>query len=573
MEGVLKSYSSGQMILDADLASGERVVMQSDWDVNLAGEPGKAVPLPGPVPGIPGDVVLAANAVAGANTITVNRLPTGLGALQGFISISACTLKCEIRRINGIVGLTLTLDRVLEQNHSAGDAVVCFQADYVPAAWWDARGNNSGDDSDALQNACIETAPYFLWVDGLMLRHRIKSPLVLSPSQCLRRIALIADPTYGPTDLNGAILMARQGNLVKFTAASGSDIIVTNQIHGIPADGIGVVFRGALPAPLVVGRVYYALERLSLSFKVSAMRGGPPIVFTSNGSGQAFCEVLSMTKTFLDDVYVSGSGLRVNGAAFSIQQNSYMKKTRIDLCDTAMVLNGQECEFFGFEAIQNKTALAGENMSFAYFYGYNVEGSNCTRSTHSRTAAESTVFADGGMSSSLFSGVHLEASPVDAIGFDFAGPTSNILIEAVSCSFNQATQKFVYCHTGSPSSSGYSLRSVRFAGATPGSPTAIHDTDRGHTLLAWNQDGTGYKRVIVQLDAPQMSTSFMYTDRFPSMVLRPGGGFLGWGSQQPNVESFRFKAGQGQTGDLAVFEGSDNMVRTRIDSQGKLIAT
>ncbi len=596
MEGVLSSYANGTMQLTADLASAERLVPMSDWDVNLAGQPGQGVGVPGPAgpagpkgdtgdtgpagpPGPAGsgtgginDVVLTATTVIGANAVTVNRLPTGLGALQGYIAISVGTPKCELRRINGIVGGTLTLDRVLESAHSAGDAVCCFQAGYAPAAWWDARGNNSGDDSDALQNASIEVAPYGLWLDGLMLRHRIKKPIVLSPSQYLRRIALIADPLFAPTDLNGAILMARQGNLVRFSINSGSDIFATNQIHGIPADGIGVVLRGTVPAPFVAGRVYYAQSRLDLSFKLSATRGGAPIIAATTGSGQAFCEVLSMCKTFLQDVYISGSGLVVNGAAFGIQQPAFFQKLRIDNCDTALVLNGQEVEVWGLEMIQNKTALACENMSFGYFYGYNIEGSNCVRSTHSRTAAESTVFADGGISSCEFSGVHLEASAIDAIGFDFSGPTANVLIEAVSCSFNQVTQRFVYCHTGSASSSGYSLRSVRFAGATPGSPIAVEDTDRGHKILAWKGDGNDYKRVLVSLDAPQSSTSFMYADRFPKMVLRPGGGFIGSGAQQPNVESVRIKVGVGQTGDALVVEGADGVVRTRIDPTGKLIS-
>lgn len=573
MEGVLSTYLGTTMEVIADLASAERIAMMSDWDINIAGEPGQSGsgPVPLPIPGIPGDVVLTANANAGANTIVVNRLPTGLGALQGYIAISACTRTCEIRRINSISGTTLTLDRVIEYNHTAGDAVVCFQSDFVPTAWWDAHGNSSGDDSEAIQNACIEAGQYFLWVDGLMLRHRIKKPIVLSQSGYLRRIGLIADPAYGPVDLNGAILMARQGTLVKFTVQAGSDMFLTNQAHGIPSNDIGVVLRGTLPAPFVAGRVYYSSSvGTALSFKLSATRGGTPLIAAAAGAGQAFCEVLSMAKTYLQDVYVSGINLAVNGAAFSIQQPAFMQKLRIDNCDTGLILNGQECEFFGFEAIQNKTAVAAENMSFAYFYGYNIEGSNCTRSTHSRTAAQATVFGQGGMTSCLFSGVHLEASPPDAIGFDFEGETINVLIEAVSCSFNQATQKFVYCHTGGAATSGYSLRSVRFAAATPGAPMAIHDTDRGYQKLAWNADGTGYMRTLVSFDAPQGSTSFMYTDRFPNMVIRPGGGFMGWGAQQPNVETIRFKAGSNQTGDLAVFEGADGVVRTRIDKDGRL---
>lgn len=572
MEGVLTSYSSGVMQLNADLASAERLATVSDWDINLAGEPGKAVgslPEPIPVPIVSGEIILTSPASAGSISITINRIP--LGAIQGFIAISACTPKCELRRINSISGTTLVLDRVLEQGHAAGEAVVCFQSDYVPTAWWDARGNNSGDDSDAIQNGSIEVGPYQLWLDGLMLRHRVKKPIVLSPSQYLRRIGLIADPTYGPADLNGAMLMARQGALVRFTAAAGQDTFTANQIHGLPQDGVGVVLRGTMPAPFVAGRVYYAAARTSLTFKLTATRGGVPIVCTSAGSGQAFCEVLSMAKTFLQDVYISGGNLPVNGAAFSIQQPAFIQKTRVDNCDTALVLNGQECEFWGFEAIQNKTGVAFENMSFGYFYGYNIEGSNCVRSTHSRSIAESTVFGDGGMASCLFSGVHLEASPADAIGFDFSGPTTNIMIEAVSCSFNRASQRFVYCHTGSPASSGYTLRNVWFAGASPGAPTAVQDVDRGHDILAWNADGTGYKRMIVYLDASQSSTSFMYPDRHPTMSLRPDGGFTGSGSQQSTVESRRVRPGSKQTGPQEVYEDLARAERLIIDKNGRLI--
>lgn len=536
-------------------------------------------PTPTPIPIGGMDVLLSAPAANGAASISVNQIPAGMKAMSGFVAISAFTPRCEIRRVDIITpatgSITLRLNTVVNQNHQQNETVIFFQDDKVPASWFGAIGDNATNDTDALQQGLMQAAKNELWLNGMMRRYRIMSPLLFCPSQYIERTALIVDPTFAPEDANGAVVMSMQGNICPFTASAGT--ITTSIPHGIPAVDIGVVFSGAglnLPPELVKGRVYYARDFVigSNSFKVSATRGGPAITFTGTGSGLVFCEVLSMTKTNIRDVYILTSFKKTNGAAFSIQQPSVIQKFRIDNSGMAgLVLNGQEVDLISIELIDNATGIAYENMSFAYFFGLNIEGATCSRAQHVRSKASATVFGDGGAFSCGGVFVHTENAHPTAYGFDIEGPCNNFEWRLVQSSFNRPEQTLIYVHTGSPASSGYRFEGVSFSAASPGAPTALNDVDGGHLFMAWNADRTGYRRNTTTYERQISPSSYVDKDTFPIMHLRTGGGYVGLGSQNPTVESLRIKAGSDQTGDLAVFMDKNGVAKARIDKDGKFI--
>jgi hypothetical protein len=517
---------------------------------------------------------LASATAAGATTITLSSAPSITGSSLTLVAIDPFTTSCELRIVLSVSGSTLTLGtgttalaaKPLSYAHGSGAAVLFFQGNSVPAAWFGAKSDNLTDDTTAIQNGLIETYRIGLWLDGQGRQSIVSQPVLLPPSCYLRHITLKA-VSFAPADVNNALLMNMQGSILSFNAGASTDTFTTSTPHGLPSDGVGVVFKGSsLPAGITAGRVYYCRDRTSTTFRVALTRGGSAVNLSANGAGTVYCEVLSLQKVALDDVYIKGNDTPgLTGAALTLQQPSFITKLRIDNCpDTGLVLNGQQAHFENLEIIACGTGLALEGASFMYFFSTNIENGTATaaKAIHVRSSGSARVFGSGGATSCLWHGVHLEhvgSAPASFVAFDLEGSSLNLDWVNVNMSMNVAGQKGWYVHTGSASSSSYSIHGVNFASHVSSSGiVAIKDSDRSIRLDQWDD----YRYYIHEFSAPIMPTSHLYPDLNPFMIAGPGGRYLKYGGTIDSVSTVSSKPGRSQTAHQCVYRDVDGSPRS-----------
>lgn len=337
-----------------------------------------------------------------------------------------------------------------------------------------AVGDGTTDDHAAVQAAIDKaTVKQNAWVDGGFRTYAVSQPIVTRPSSRLRALTLKALPTYAPADESNAMLMTSQGYKLTFNAAGG--IISTPTPHAIPSDGIAVVFKGAgLPSPLKAGRIYYALERTSMTFRVSMTKGGVPLD-VADGSGVVYCEVLSLDRCHLDDVYVDGQNVSgINGIRASLQQPAEWGKVRVGNCPgTGITLDGQQWLFSNLIVVRCGVGVHVPTSSFeGYFYGSNIE--QC-----------GTGLKLVNLNDSAFWGLHMEANavhihfPPGATGYALAFDTPHMDV---------GTGIPVLCESDQTS---YEIRNYRPYGGG-GTNTIIEDRARGYTILksAWGDSAS-----------------------------------------------------------------------------------
>lgn len=92
---------------------------------------------------------LGGNSIIGATTITLDRSAPLAFSIGTYVIIDPFTIECEIRRITGVSGTTLTLDTGLTYAHSTNDQVWSFIGGLVPWNWW---GALPGSTAAATQN-------------------------------------------------------------------------------------------------------------------------------------------------------------------------------------------------------------------------------------------------------------------------------------------------------------------------------------------------------------------------------------------------------------------------------------
>lgn len=325
------------------------------------------------------------------------------------------------------------------------------------------------DDHVALQKAIDKASASFnTWVDGGFRSYSVTQPLVLRPSSRLRSLQIKAKPGYAPADPNNAMLMTSQGFKREFTSAAG--VISTVEVNGIPEDNIGVVFKGALPTPLVAGRLYYARERTANTFKVAEQKGGTTLD-VETGSGTVYCEVLSLHKALLSDVSLDGQQLPgVNGLYANLQQASVMHNLRIDNCAVGYRLEGQQCIHHNFEAISNKKALVLSQSAFMWFYGTNIE--------HSETGIELS-----NAQCCSFWGLHMETN-AKHIHFPPDAGARGIVFDTVHADLNG----HIHCDSNQTS---YEIRNYAPYGGDYPDPVVV-DTARGYTLTLADWGDTSF---------------------------------------------------------------------------------
>jgi hypothetical protein len=127
--------------------------------------------------------------------------------------------------------------------------------------------------SEHLNEVTISKANTMPWVSGLTVSKIEEAPVA-------------ADPALTVPDVIPDVAISCYLTLGNCTISQASPAVVGYVAHGL-LDTRKVMFytTGALPAPLVVGTVYYVINKTDDAFNVSGSSGGSAIDTTNAGSG------------------------------------------------------------------------------------------------------------------------------------------------------------------------------------------------------------------------------------------------------------------------------------------------
>ena len=519
---------------------------------------------------------LASNAAAGATTITLDRsAPVGWVA-QSFIIIDAYTPQAELVKINSVSGTTITVASALKYSHVTNDTVLLLNSGVAIAAMWGVKGDGSTDDHDALQEAIVQCATRAIWLDCQSKVTIIGSPLVLPQSHKIMNFWFKAKPTtFAPADTNNAALMTQDGNIVNVVSADPStDIITTDVAHGIPADGIGVVFGGSsLPAGLVAGRFYYAYNRTTTTFTVSETVGGPNVDITATGTGTAYCEIYSANiKSFLRNGFLDCNNIpNLNGILISCQQNSQWDVVRVDHAPGFGIrVKGQEAVWENIEVNTCGVGIQFDNMSFLYVRDISMQG--CV-----------TNFLQGinqGLISSILSGIHIETLSSPGTYCDFTtGPASNVIFENISISglgTDNASNVGFDMGVASTTICTYEIRRLKFPSAAPSANNlAVRDNYRGKSILAYTASSTASAdREIACLIANAVPSAASISDDYSGTIMwGVGGKEIRMGQSQNISPVLTLAPGSSQTADALVIKDTAGTQQFGVTTNGQIKAS
>jgi hypothetical protein len=527
---------------------------------------------------------------AGTTAATMDR-DSVLGSALGLVAVDPWTTSCEVRKVGTVSGSTLNVvGGAFLKNHAVGARILFFPEGAVNLAWYALKGDTS-DANDVLQGALDDgtravSGQGSVWIDGQNKVYQSSVPILIPNGVKVRQVNITAHSTFTNTDANGGLVMNQNGVITQIVSADPvTDIITLAAAHGQPINR-PIMFKGtSLPGGLVSGKTYYAktinsTTTLTVSATLPAGVAGPVVDITSTGTGNAYCQHMSLGKLHIHDCVFNGAGLAGNVLVMDVQQQSDFTKLRCTNGTLAsLVLAGQQGEFFDLQLLGSPTGLAMESASWMHFYGLNVEDGtfNTTRAVHSRAPQTWPWFNGGGALDAEFRAVHLENhSDANAVGFDLEAPApgaSTFLISGAECNYDLSTHKFLYSH-GGISTCGWILEAIYFSSASPGPPgrpIAVHDPDRWSApKYAWDTDGTNC-RYISRWDGTMAgSSSTTYPERYPTMYFRKGGGYVGLGGQSDNVESIGIRVGSGQTADATQVKDKAGNTKTGVNQDGFL---
>lgn len=490
----------------------------------------------------------------GATTVTTTTAVPS--SFRGYVAVDAFTANCEIRRVSSITGATATLTTALALAHSSAVTVLFFPGPDAFAHWFGCKGDGT-DESAALQQALNESWGAGIGLDGSRRTYSVTIPMIVGSSSSISNLNFKAGGGFAPADTNGAMVMCSQGNIRSFTAAASTDVFTTSSSHGLPEDDVGVVFKGSsLPTGITAGRVYYARDRTGTTFKVAATPGGSAVDLTGDGSGTAYCAVLSLTKVHLRNIYINGSNIAgLNGMAAALQQQAFLDKLRIDNCPgCGLILSGQQAVFNNLELIHNGTALALDGAEFMWFWGFNAE--DFDTAIHFRPSSDSIFLnSPAGGESCLWDGVHIEQSGVaSAVCFDMEGGSQALDFRNLWITMNTSGQTIFHVHTGSANHSGYSIENCAVSGIASSGLIMIEEEDRGFTLDSWDD----FRNRLRKFEAPLMPSSYLYEDHNPLMIGGPNGRYIKYGGTINSVPSMAFRPGASQTAAQTVWRNSSD---------------
>jgi len=505
--------------------------------------------------------VLASDTAAGATALAVDR-PLSPIASVGLVMVDPFTVNCEVRKITIASASTFTVNQPFLRAHTAGVHVLFLTSDVLGLAYWGAL--DDGSDATAAVQAALDDqwcCGGLYWIGGQGKSFRIFKPLMLSSVARIQNIGIVADSTFSPADTNNAMVMGSQGLILTFTAAT-DDVITTPSAHGLPGTNVPVMFKNVTGATgIVAGRIYYARDVTATTFKVSATIGGAALDITSTGSGTVYCEVGSMSRIYLRDVFINGGAVppaNLNGLDIVTQQPTDVWKLRIDNCSgTALKISGQDGVFWNLMIINCGTGIALNVASYFKFYQWNIE------------SCGTGVTSVGNCADNLFHGGHVEMghtagySSTTSVVFNMTS-FGGLVIDSTWVTLTHADQTF-FKNNGAANATAYNLRSVHLGGSVD--HTLINDADRNLNLKSWSH----YFGYLEHFSAPPMTTSEdVYQDEPRWAIVGKNGRAVKFGSVVKHKPVLELQADTDQVGDILVVKGTSGSTVATISPAGSI---
>jgi hypothetical protein len=515
------------------------------------------------------EFTLNAAAIQGTNQISLSSaVPWGMVG-RGWLVVEPFHTNCEIVKVASVSGTLVTLTASTLYGHTNGTLVFWHDGDSFPPAWFGAVGNGSDDDHMALQRAIMFGVMHGLVVAGRNQSYGITKPIIGPNGHKLDRVNFKVLSGYAPNGTNNFIYQNSQGNYPTFTAAT-DDVFTTPTAHGIPADDILVVFFGdgsTVPTGITEGEVYYARDRTTYTFKVAATPGGAAVDLTSTGAGRVWCEVRSMSKTYLSDVLFDGSGIASNGFFGYLQQPAQWDKVRVNnVGGDAGIFKGQQAMIYNPQVYGCGNGIVFEDASFFYMTGLNVEN---------YTVAGINTRSPGLISSHI-TGSHFEdaGSNVVAVVMGTNGFLNSSMVDVSLSGFDVNTRSNLLGFD--MNGGGYVLQNVRFPQATPDAPEALALRDRSLNKLiyTWRDFTNSCNGQIAMFVGGKAPTSYVYSGEYSGVTIAANDGKevrSGMGNfNQPVMD---VSPGTNQTAPTVIFRNGAGLPVLVIGTDGVLYFT
>jgi hypothetical protein len=279
---------------------------------------------------------LATSPVATATTFDVAVVTPNL-KVGSLIAIDAYTTNCELRRVTGITGNTVSV-AALGLAHNAGSYVLINTHEVEPRMFG-CVGDGSTDDWAGFQRMLYQVnrmlTSYGPVINGGGLAYRVTKPLTFS-QHTMHNLQVSALTSFAPADANNALMMSCSQAHYQVTATA-SDNSVTRTGGVFPNVGDTVVFNNmygeTLPAGLVNGRVYYVKTKSGdqMTITVSETSGGAEVDLTTDGSGWAAGQIGALTKHWWKDIIIHVAIADLNGLVFGAQQPADIYRLRVNM--------------------------------------------------------------------------------------------------------------------------------------------------------------------------------------------------------------------------------------------------
>lgn len=295
--------------------------------------------------GFTGRMYLASNAGAGAISIIVQSLTSGVSAEAGWVVIDPYTIECEIRKVTGISGNQLTI-AALTYSHVAFDSVFWVDSGLVNVEWFGAKFDGVTDDTIAFERA-FAASDHVVMPIGTTV---ISSVLDPSSNSVLKGMGTALTIINASGIVGPAMYAPGQESVLDGFKIVGDN---TGGSYGIMTDD------GHRPLRATWG-----------SIKIDGFEIGLNITATSAGNG--------IFMTNFGRVFINGctTGLRINsaGVPIKINANSFIHLA-ITNCTTGMLLDRVQGLTIGFLLVETgTTGIAVVNGISILIFGGWIEG-------------------------------------------------------------------------------------------------------------------------------------------------------------------------------------------------------
>lgn len=364
---------------------------------------------------------LAGNVSIGATTFQIAGTTTGLSIGQ-FFGLGARSSDCELRRITGISGTTITASSAFERAHTAGDEIyVSMNATFHPLLFGlDGGATDQGTGLQRMLYQCSKNlVNYGPSIDGGDLTYRLSQPLVGS-KHTMRNIKLTSTGYTGPIDTNNALFMSSSQTPAPFTATAADNTITSTSGQSVPALNEPVSFNAmygeTLPGGITSGRVYYVKTRTPTTCTLSETVGAAELDITSDGSGWYYGQIGLLTKFWHQNVIVEVNVADLNGMIFGSQQPAELWRPRVNMTAACtrttygmLIHQAQICRIYNPEFVVNgadnvialgigTATLPSSSAVSVHVEDANFDGASNTGQTHIVIGGASTcdgVVIDG----------------------------------------------------------------------------------------------------------------------------------------------------------------------------------